>query len=318
MPANVEELERRIDVARSSAVAISEQIGGVQFTSMGDVMEFAKMMAVAKGAVPPHLRGEPGACLAVCVQALEWRMSPFAVANKSYFVNDRIAYESQLIHAIVEARAPLKGRLRHEIIGEGDQRRCKVWGTFKGEDTPHEVTSEVLAKARLKIGGQPKGSPLWTAKPELALFYDTTRDWARMYCPDVILGIYAEEELPNEPRDVTPTPPAEQATQANALVERLQNNRRRTVRGGAKGFDAKNVEDQIADVAKSAKATVIEGETAEQAAAREQIEKAREQGKADGAANINRPIEDMPDTWGSDELSAYREAFNEAHAQPQE
>ena len=40
-------------------------------------------------------RAQPGACLAVSLQSLNWRMDPFAVANKSYMVNDRIAYEAR-------------------------------------------------------------------------------------------------------------------------------------------------------------------------------------------------------------------------------
>jgi hypothetical protein len=42
--------------------------GGIAFANMGEVMEFAKMMAVANIGVRKHLRGNSGACLAVCVQ----------------------------------------------------------------------------------------------------------------------------------------------------------------------------------------------------------------------------------------------------------
>ena len=87
-------------------------------------MEFAKLMAVSEIGVRKHLRGNPGACLAVTVQALEWRMSPYAVANKSYLVNDQIAWESQLVQAVILQRAPIKGRIRYSFEGEGGKRRC--------------------------------------------------------------------------------------------------------------------------------------------------------------------------------------------------
>jgi hypothetical protein len=205
---DVAEIEKRVDRVIAGAVVVSNEIGGVKFASMVEVMEFAKLMAVSGAAVPAHLRANPGACLGIVVQALEWRMSPFAVANKSYIANDRTAYESQLIHAIVEARAPLRGRLRYKIVGEGDERRCEVSGLFRGETEPHVYLSETLAKLRDARGrndrGTVKGSPLWEAQPEVQLFYSASRTWARMYCPDVILGIYAVDELPdNEPVDVT-------------------------------------------------------------------------------------------------------------------
>src|SRR5262245_32102388 len=95
-------IEEKLDKTVAGAVAVSDQVGGVLFQNMAEVMEFAKLLSLAGTAVPKHLRGNPGGCLAVTIQALEWRMSPVAVANKSYEVNDRIAFEAQLIHAVVE------------------------------------------------------------------------------------------------------------------------------------------------------------------------------------------------------------------------
>ncbi len=175
----------------------SQHGGGLAVPITAEIMECAKLMAGARQAIPPHLRDNAGACLAICIQAVEWRMSPFAVANKSYVVNDRLAYESQLVHAVVEQRAPLTGRLRHRFTGEGDQRRCIVSGVFRGEAEPFEFCSAPFGQI------QPKNSPLWKTQPVLQLYYHTSRNWARVYCPDAILGVYAEDELDREPpRDV--------------------------------------------------------------------------------------------------------------------
>src|ERR1700688_4930068 len=105
------------------AIAVSRSAGGVSFATVSEVMEVAKLMAVADKAVPKHLRANPGACLRIVFQAVEWRMSPWSVADKSYEVNDRIAYESELIHAVIEARAPLKKRLEVEYEGDAAERR---------------------------------------------------------------------------------------------------------------------------------------------------------------------------------------------------
>jgi hypothetical protein len=40
-----------------------------------------------------------------------------------------------------------------------------------------------------------KGSPLWDDKPPLQMFYAMSRDWARMYCTDIVAGVYTREEL---------------------------------------------------------------------------------------------------------------------------
>ena len=51
------------------------------------------------------------------MQAFHWGMEPFAVANKSYFVNDRMAYEAQLIAAVVIKLVPHKGYPRYTYAG---------------------------------------------------------------------------------------------------------------------------------------------------------------------------------------------------------
>jgi hypothetical protein len=174
-------------------LSVSNALGGIAFTNMAEVMSFGSLMANSGVAVPAFLRSNPGACIAVCIQAIEWRMSPYAVANKSYVVNDRISYESQLIHAVIEQRAPLVGRLRNRYTGEGNDRRCIVWAHVKGEKDPLEFQSATFGQI------QPKNSPLWKTKPDLQLYYNAARDWARMYFPDVILGVYSTDELEDAP-----------------------------------------------------------------------------------------------------------------------
>lgn len=215
-PQQLARIEDKLDRTAAGQVMVSSAVGGVQFQTMLEVMEFSKLMSLSGVAVPPHLRGSPGTCLAICVQALEWKMSPFAVANKSYVVTnkgvDRISYESQLLHAIIESRAPIVGRLEVRYEGEGDDMICIVSGTFRGDDSPREWKSPTLGKRRpgLNEHGQIKGSPLWKSKPSLQMFYDTSRDWCRVYCPDVLLGLYTPdeiEEIPVDPataKDVSP------------------------------------------------------------------------------------------------------------------
>lgn len=200
--ADIARIEDRIDRVAASTLEVSDALGGLRFQNMVEVMEFAKCMAVADTAVPKHLRGNPGMCLAVCIQALEWRFSPFAVANKSYVVNDRIGYESQLVHAVIEQRAPIIGRLRHKFDGEGDDRRCTVSATLRETGESLEYISPPFSKI------QPKNSPLWKTKPDLQLYYNTSRDFCRAYFPDVLLGVYSQEELrdhvgPDNAKDVS-------------------------------------------------------------------------------------------------------------------
>ena len=94
--------------------------------------------------------------------------------------------------------------MKHEFLGEKEERRCRVWARIKGEETDAEFTSEPISVLRPPAGDRGvKGSPLWTKKPDLQLFYNASRDWARMHCPDVLLGAYSVDEI-SEIIDVTP------------------------------------------------------------------------------------------------------------------
>lgn len=195
----------KIDTSTTHSLAISDSAGGVAFANMAQVMEFAKMIAISGVAVPKHLRGNPGACLGVTIQAIEWRMSPYAVANKSYSVNDRLAYEAQLIHAVVLSRGPIKGRPKVEYRNEGDKRRCKV--SVELSDAP----GQWVEYESPEIGKIPtKNSPLWKSDPDQQLFYFSARSLARRHFPDVILGVYAKDEIEDhrvadaEVREVAP------------------------------------------------------------------------------------------------------------------
>lgn len=186
-----ERLESRIDTEAAKGMALRPLTGGSAFipASMGEVMEFAKMMAVARIGVRKHLRNNPGACAAIIMQAARWEMDPYAVANKSYEVNDQIAYESQLIVAVLNTRAPIKGRIKYEYEGEGNSRRCRAYAVLAEDDERVELQSPTMASI------SPKNSPLWKSDPDQQLSYYTGRLLARRYFPEVLLGVYDIDEI---------------------------------------------------------------------------------------------------------------------------
>lgn len=198
--------------------------------TFGDAVAFSTLMARSQHAIPRHLRDNPGACLAVTMQALRWGMDPFLVAAKSYSVNDMVAYESQLVNAVVNTRAPIRGRLKIAFDGAGDDRVCTVSGVFEdGTEQTYESPSRKMIS--------PKNSPLWKTDPDQQHAYNSTRAWARRFCPEVLLGVYADDELadhrgPDRAKDITPRP---------ALADRL-------TAGKSQGFSAASVDQQTVTV----------------------------------------------------------------------
>jgi len=183
-------IEKRIDKSLAGSILLKTD-GGLLVKDIGQAMEVAKLMSISGTAVPLHIRNNPGTCLAVAIQAWEWSMNPFAVANKSYVVNDRLAYESALYNAVATRRAPITGRLRIAYSGEGESRRCTVSATLAQE----EGGGEVDYQSPLFKTINPKNSPLWKNDPDQQLFYFSVRAFVRRHFPDVMMGVFTVDEL---------------------------------------------------------------------------------------------------------------------------
>ncbi|WP_166304226.1 recombinase RecT [Bradyrhizobium sp. 2S1] len=219
-PAGPERVTRRDLVEGNAEKVVNDRTegvvlfkgGGVDYANLRDMVDAAKLLAASGPYLPPFMQGNVGACFANCMRAQELGVSPLALAKWTYVIEqwiggqkvEQIAYESQMFHAIVEARAPITTRLQVAYEGEGPKRRCRVWATFRGETEPRyfpplDADADQFTLGKLHPGhndkGKVRGSPLWDKKPDLQLFYNMSRDWARMHCPDVISGMYGRDEM---------------------------------------------------------------------------------------------------------------------------
>ena len=181
-------------------------------TVMARFERTAEIMAGSRMTVPKHLQGNVGDCMAIIMQAAQWQMNPYAVAQKTHMVNNVLGYEAQLVNAVITSRAPVKERLHFEWYGDWSKVNGKddksptlgvrVSATLRGENEPRVID---ISMAQV---GPVRNSPLWAADPRQQIAYLATKRWARLYCPDVILGVYSPDELlEREEMDVTPVQP---------------------------------------------------------------------------------------------------------------
>ena len=167
--------------------------------SMQAAMNIAELMATSKVTVPKHLQGQAGDCMAIVMQAMNWGMNPFTVAQKTHLVNGALGYEAQLVNAVIQSQGFIVGRPTYEYNGSGNSLECRVGAVIKGET---EITyGEWLSIKEVTV----KNSPLWKTNPKQQMGYLQIKNWARAYCPGAILGVYTRDELEATPaRDVTP------------------------------------------------------------------------------------------------------------------
>ncbi len=199
------------------------------------ISAFAQMMSQGVATVPKHLQGNAADCMAVAMQAAQWKMHPFAVAQKTHLINGVLGYEAQLINAVISRSGALASRFEYEWYGPWE----KVIGKFqirKGDKGEYRIPGWTLAdeegigiiiRARLQGEAQPReldlllaqarvrNSTLWADDPRQQLAYLAVKRWSRLYCPDVILGVYTPDELEERTeREVNP-----EATQRMSVQE---------------------------------------------------------------------------------------------------
>lgn len=159
---------------------------------MDRMMKMAEILAKGKVTVPQHLQNNIGDCMAIVLQAAQWNMDPFAVAQKTHLVSGKLGYEAQLVNAVVITRAPVTGRPQYEWFGDwakvigkfkekvgksGETYRApgwnlddenglgvRVWMTMRGETEPR-VLELLLTQATVR------NSTLWAGDPKQQLAY---------------------------------------------------------------------------------------------------------------------------------------------------
>ncbi|SET60158.1 RecT family recombinase [Thorsellia anophelis] len=197
-------------------------------SNFGELQRFAEIMASGKATLPTHLMGNPSDCMAIAMQAMRWGMDPFVVAQKTHLINGTLGYEAQLVNALINSMSPTKDRINYEWFGNwqkvignfvekmsqkgnkyiapgwalADERGLgvRVSATMKGESEPR-VLELLLSQAQVR------NSTLWASDPKQQLAYLAVKRWARLHCPEVLLGVYTPDELEpesNEIKDVTP------------------------------------------------------------------------------------------------------------------
>lgn len=211
---------------QSTALALKSASAGsllMDTSSMDRLERIADLMASGRTTVPQHLRGSKGDCFAICLQSMQWGMNPFAVAQKTHLVNGVLGYEAQLVSAVINSSGVVQERFHFEwfgdwtkIVGKFKEVESKtkkddngfpkkyivsawkqedehglgvrVWSVIRGEKEPR-VLELLMTQARTR------NSTLWTEDPKQQLAYLAQKRWARLYAPDVILGVYSPDEF---------------------------------------------------------------------------------------------------------------------------
>lgn len=217
-----------------NTISASNAIFNVQ--ALTQLQAVAGLMAQAAVTVPEHLRGNPADCMAIIMQAMQWGMNPYAVAQKTHLVNGVLGYEAQLVNAVISSSNAIVGRFHYEY--EGDWSKCassreeivkkpaKGGGTYDKKELVRGWNSADEEGLSVRVGavirgeseitwGEPvflssvitRNSPLWISNPKQQIAYLALKYWARLYCPAVVLGVYTPDEVEQRTeKEINPAP----------------------------------------------------------------------------------------------------------------
>jgi len=181
------------------------------FANLLDTNRFKQMYAIAKlfassELVPTQYQGHPSNCMVALQMAFRMEVDPMMFMQNTYIVYGRPGIEAKLAIALVNSRGPFNGPIQWKFEGNGKNRKCTAYATHKITEEVCEVEipwSMVEAEGwdKEKKGQKSK----WVTMPDQMFRYRSAMFLARLYCPEVLLGMHSVDELRDiQPIDVTP------------------------------------------------------------------------------------------------------------------
>ena len=174
-----------------------------------DVAKFEHAQRVAKmfaesTMVPEHFKKNVGNCLIVLNFAGRTHCDPFMLMQNMYIISGKPGIEAKLAIALVNNMGkftPLQYKYNKEKTA------CLAFAkrTDTGELCEGPQVTLEMAKAE---GWSSKSGSKWKTMPELMLSYRAAMFFARLFCPEALLGMQTREEL----HDITPMVQSENGT----------------------------------------------------------------------------------------------------------
>lgn len=119
--------------------------------------------------------------------------SPLAVMQNLYIVQGRPSWSSQFVIAALNSCGKFSP-LRFAVQGDGDNRSCYAWALESGTGERLEGPPVSIEMAK-REGWYGKSGSKWQTMPELMLRYRSAAFFGRLYAPEILMGMQANDEI---------------------------------------------------------------------------------------------------------------------------
>ena len=211
---------------QSMAIPENVRLGGEIWANL-QTFELALRMANALSkstVIPKEYQGNPSNTLIALEMAARMNTSPMQVMQNLFVINGRPSWSSQYIIAVINASRKYRHELKFALSGSGDSLSCYAWTT---DNSGERIEGPTITMAMAKDEGWlARNGSKWKTMPEIMIRYRAAAFFGRLYCSDMIMGIYDREEIielgPDEYEVITmsaeDSAAAEVAENANAGV----------------------------------------------------------------------------------------------------
>lgn len=144
--------------------------------------------------IPTHFQKNPSNVFIALQISRRLNLDPFMVMQKMYIVHGRPGFEAQFIIALLNSCGRFKGPIQWKMEGKegSDDRAAIAYATRTTGEVCEARCDMKMAKAE---GWYAKEGSKWKTIPELMLRYRSASFFARLHCPEVIMGMPAVDEL---------------------------------------------------------------------------------------------------------------------------
>lgn len=164
-----------------------------------EAYKIAKVFSQA-ALVPERFQGKINDCTVAVNMAMRMNVDPLMVMQNLYVVKGKPSWSGQACMSFIKAKYNKAVPVYYGAKGT-DSRGCFIKATdFSGESIEGPEVTIKMAKDEGWFG---KTGSKWKTMPELMLAYRAAAFFARIYCPEVLMGVAVEgeaEDINNSPQ----------------------------------------------------------------------------------------------------------------------
>lgn len=187
-------------IIKEQEATLSEVVPSVQNTlsAWTDKNQFDQLLRAANmlsktSIIPAHYQGKPQDCFVAIEMANRMNISPMVVMQNMYVVKGKPSWAGQACIMLINSCGKFRD-VKHVYTGEkGKQNRgCYVTATRVSDGSQVDGVEVTLAMAQSEGW---MSNPKWKNLPELMLAYRAAAFFARVYCPEAMMGVQTSEEV---------------------------------------------------------------------------------------------------------------------------